>query len=49
MVVGNANVKHTRLDPVRLETFEGLRQGGETDAELIRRAIDALAEREGKT
>lgn len=44
--IGNSNLVMARLDPERLALFGKLRKRREKDAELIRRAIDALAEKE---
>lgn len=47
MVAGNTNLIMARLDPIRYVKTEKLRKKDETDSELIRRAIDVLAEKEG--
>jgi hypothetical protein len=45
--VGNSNLKMVRLDPNRLQLFGKLRRKREKEGEVLRRAIDALAEKEG--
>jgi pantothenate kinase type III len=47
--IGNSNLVMARLDPDRLKLFGKLRRKREKNADVIRRAIDALAERELKT
>ncbi len=47
MVAGNTNIMMARLDPVRYAQVQRLRKKDETDSELIRRAFDVLAEKEG--
>jgi hypothetical protein len=46
--IGNKNIVVARLDPDRLKLFGRLRRKGEQKCDVIRRAIDALAEKEGK-
>jgi len=45
--IGNKNIIQARLDPERLKLFERLRRKKEKDGDIIRRAIDALCEKEG--
>ena len=37
----------TRVDPARLKLVKKMRKRGEGDSQLLRRAIDALAEKGG--
>ena len=48
MIIGNDNLIHARLDPDRMVLVRKLKKKGETDTNLLRRAIDALAEKEKK-
>lgn len=44
--IGNKNIMTTRVDPARLKLVKQLRKKGEGDSPLLRRALDALAEKE---
>ncbi|MFA5378825.1 MAG: hypothetical protein WC455_23940 [Dehalococcoidia bacterium] len=48
MLIENENIVVARLDPDRLKLFGQLRRKGEQKCDVIRRAIDALVEKEGK-
>ena len=45
--IGNKNIMTTRVDPARLKLVKKMRKRGEGDSPFLRRAIDALAEKEG--
>ena len=45
--IGNSNLVMARLDPKRLSLIKDLKKPNEKTADVIRRAIDNLAEKEG--
>jgi hypothetical protein len=45
--IGNKNIMTTRVDPTRLNLVKKTRKRGEGDSAYLRRAIDALVEKEG--